>query len=143
MQQGKLAIASKDAEAVARALMRLFRGRRDDFVRAGSGPDDKWRGRAGAPLTDLHVENHVRGKYSVGPYILSPDIMEGRGCRFGCVDVDRDGAPGRAGAELVYEMLRLLDLHPRVELSKSARWHVWVFFDAQVPAASRGVVLPL
>lgn len=136
-------IASGDVKRVVVALRTIFRGRADDFVRTDCRADGTTttRRRVGTPFTEIHVANHVRGGYSVGPYILSPDILDGKGCYFGCIDIDRFDPTAKLGAQDVYWELLDLGFTPFIERSKSWRWHVWVAFEEPVLATDLRKIL--
>jgi len=128
--------STADASAAVHALKALFRGREDDFVRRTTVNGKPRGGRAKRALRDSDYKAHLHGACSIGPYILSPDLDGGLGCRFGCVDIDRSDAAALAGAKSATALLQYLGLAPVPELSKRARWHVWVFFQETVRASA-------
>ena len=83
------------------------------------------------PLTDQAVEDHLRGRQTIGIYPLLPDET----CWFLAVDFDKTTWQQDALAFL--ETCRELDVPAALERSRSGNGgHVWIFFDRAVPATT-------
>jgi len=138
------------------ALFRnLFRGREDVFAIRWEGKGGKsgyspagamdWRAIHAAkpedrksvgrktrilhPLTDDVIENHLRGKQTIGIYPLLPDET----CWFLAVDFDKKSWMADAAAFIATS--RSFEVPAFVERSRSGNGaHVWMFFDRPVSA---------
>ena len=139
------------------ALFRsLFRGRTDVYPkrwenartsRAGYAPvcANEWKPRlCGKPrircgacpnqafvaVTDEAIEDHLRGRATLGVYPLSPDGT----CRFIAADFDKAAWKTDAGAFLA--ACRSKQVPAALERSRSGNGaHVWIFFAEPVPGA--------
>ena len=139
------------------ALFRsLFRGREDVFPRrwenartrkAGYAPacGNEWvpricgkpRVKCGAcphqaflPVTDEAIDEHLRGRHTIGVYPMLPDGA----CRFLAVDFDKQ--TWQRDAEAFLETCRSKRVPAAVERSRSGNGgHVWIFFAEPLPAA--------
>ena len=139
------------------ALFRsLFRGRTDVYPkrwenartsRAGYAPvcANEWKPRlCGKPrircgacpnqafvaVTDEAIEDHLRGRATLGVYPLSPDGT----CRFIAADFDKAAWKTDAGAFLA--ACRSKQVPAALERSRSGNGgHVWIFFSEPVPGA--------
>jgi hypothetical protein len=81
------------------------------------------------PLTDQAVEDHLRGRQTVGIYPLLP----GETCWFLAVDFDKKTWQEDALAFL--GTCQELDVPAALERSRSGNGgHVWIFFDRAIPA---------
>jgi len=121
---------------------RLFRGREDVYATRWEAPDgragyspaarSRWHREQGQylPLTDAVVERHLAGRQTVGAYPLLRDET----CTFVAADFDKGG--WREDADAYLAACRALDVPAALERSRSGDGgHVWVFFEAPVPAA--------
>lgn len=82
------------------------------------------------------AERHLFGDQPIGVYPL----MDSKHTVWACVDIDFDSL------SLAYEVVEWLaehDIYGHVEISRSKGWHVWVFYDAWVPALWQRWVYPL
>lgn len=83
------------------------------------------------PLTDQAVEDHLRGRQTIGIYPLLSDET----CWFLAVDFDKKNWQQDALAFL--DMCRELDVPAALERSRSGNGgHVWIFFDRALPAVT-------
>lgn len=105
-------------------INKIFRGRRDAYGALGGCCKKK-------PLTDTVIRQHLTGKDRCGVYPLSPDIMDGSGVFWGCVDVDTSDLDA---AQQVQGWLKHIGIPAYIERSKSKGFHVWVFFSEPIPA---------
>jgi superfamily II DNA or RNA helicase len=81
------------------------------------------------PLTDQAVEDHLRGRHTIGIYPLLTDET----CWFLAVDFDKKTWQQDALAFL--DTCRELDVPAALERSRSGNGgHVWIFFDRAIPA---------
>ncbi len=81
------------------------------------------------PLTDQAVEDHLRGRHTIGIYPLLADET----CWFLAVDFDKKAWQEDALAFL--DTCRELDVPAALERSRSGNGgHVWIFFDRAIPA---------
>jgi superfamily II DNA or RNA helicase len=82
------------------------------------------------PLTHVEVRRHLEGHHTIGIYPLLADET----CSLVAIDLDGVGWRDDVGALL--EAAAELDIPVSVERSRSGDGaHVWIFFDAPVPAA--------
>lgn len=102
----------------------VFKGRRDGFGE-GAGKCTK------KPFADEIISSHLQGRRRVGVYPLSPDILDGSGTYWACIDVDTDDL--NLAIE-VTNRLHQLGVVSYIERSKSKGYHIWVFFSEPVPA---------
>ncbi|NQU02759.1 MAG: hypothetical protein HQ589_01220 [Syntrophaceae bacterium] len=101
-----------------------FRGRRDAYG-AMAGLCVK------KPLDDTEIRQHLKGIERRGVYPLSPDIMDGSGVFWGCIDVDNGSLDD---ALEVLGNLNHLGISAYIEASKSKGYHIWTFFSEPIPA---------
>jgi superfamily II DNA or RNA helicase len=81
------------------------------------------------PLTDQAIEDHLRGRQTIGIYPLLAD----ESCWFLAVDFDKKTWQDDALAFL--DTCRELDVPAALERSRSGNGgHVWIFFDSAIPA---------
>lgn len=81
------------------------------------------------PLTDQAVEDHLRGRQTIGIYPLLPDET----CWFLAVDFDKK--TWQQDALAFVDTCREVDVPAALERSRSGRGgHVWIFFDRAIPA---------
>ena len=82
------------------------------------------------PVTDVVIRDHLTGARTVGRYALDAASR----CRFVVADFDHAG--WRDDAAALLRTCRRLDVPALSEISRSGDGaHVWLFFDAPVPAA--------
>ncbi|MDO8501470.1 MAG: DEAD/DEAH box helicase family protein [Gemmatimonadaceae bacterium] len=87
------------------------------------------------PVTDRVIEDHLRGRHTIGVYPLLTDDT----CWFLAADFDDDG--WRDDVAAFAETCRTFGLEPSVERSRSGRGaHVWFFFSSPVPARTARTV---
>jgi hypothetical protein len=137
---------SSRAEKVA-LIRSLFRGREDVYAlrwentrtgENGYAPAvaGGWSGARGGPKTYLHltdetIEQHLRGRESLGIYPLLKDDT----CWF--LACDLDGRTWQLDAAAFLEACADTGVPPMLERSRSGDGaHVWIFFAAAVAAAS-------
>jgi len=132
--------SSSDAEKIG-LFRKLFRGREDVYAvrwastasRAGYSPacrsrSDRERG-IFLPLTDQALRSHLNGRQTIGVYPLLGDET----CWFLAADFDKEHWHVDVTAYLA--ACDLLGVPAALERSRSGNGaHVWVFFDAAVPA---------
>ena len=124
--RGRYAGVQVGPDPLIRRFGQLFQGRLDAV-----GGDD---GRAiYRPYTYRAVAAHLSGENAFGVYPSWPDQNGDRWTRWGCCDIDTGDwqeafqlATALAGMGLV----------PHVERSRSKGWHIWVFVERPVPAAT-------
>lgn len=122
------------AELAHRMFHDLFVGRRDDFLRAKKERPQ----RAGRAMTERDIEAHLAGEFRVSPYILSPDLLNGLGCRFGCLEFGvEDPGPAQAG----WKWLADRDLPTLVERTATGRHRLWLLVNEAVPVVDARKVL--
>ena len=138
--------SSSNAEKVA-LVRSLFRGRQDVYAlrweNARSGQNGYvpavvggWNANRGGPKTHLPfsdevVEDHLRGRESLGIYPLLKDDT----CSF--LAVDLDGRTWQLDAAALIDACAERGVPAAVELSRSGEGaHVWIFFAAAVAAGS-------
>ncbi len=142
------AVDSGSAASDKVALVRcLFRGREDVYAtywenarsgKSGYAPAvaGGWGGARDAakrylPVTDEAIEDHLRGRSSIGVYPLLEDDR----CWF--LACDLDGKTWALDALALLERCGEHGVHAAVERSRSGDGaHVWVFFSAPVAAAA-------
>lgn len=81
-------------------------------------------------ITHDTLQKHLSGSFRLGMF---PEV-KGGAC-FGCVDIDCKSSSQVDLKELAYKIsdyLSTIGLYPLVEMSKSKRYHVWVFIDTPV-----------
>ncbi|MFQ6115792.1 MAG: hypothetical protein ACE5NG_17160, partial [bacterium] len=107
-----------------------FKGRNDAYG-AGEGLCVKER------VTDEIIKAHLTGKKRIGQYPLSPDIMDGAGTYWLCLDIDEHDVT------IALEALGAIEglgFSAYLEISKSKGWHIWTFFSERVKASdARGL----
>ncbi len=103
----------------------LFKGR-DDAYGAGDGMCVK------EVVTNEVIKTHLTGKKRIGKYPLSPDIRDGAGTYWLCIDIDEHDT------SIVLEALGAIEglgFTTYLEKSKSKGWHIWIFFSEPVKAS--------
>ena len=127
------------AESVAASLERLFVNRKDDY--ASQQPNGQYI-RVGQQLSLEIIEQHIKGKVTVGPYQLN----EYNCVKYLCFDLDPE--TNKDPLETAKKILAVLleedkEKQPRVWykaiLLEASRYpdnsyHLWIFFDPTVPA---------
>lgn len=109
------------------AFKRLFVSRQDAFPKASQGQG--WR-RINQNLTDLDLEQHFLGVFSLGSYLLDPTNDTARVLVF---DIDRDDKD--LAFKIANYCLEKTGYGPVVEATGGRGWHVWLCFDSWEPAA--------
>jgi len=82
--------------------------------------------------------NHLKGVTRVGMYPLAPEILDGAGVYWACLDIDIDDF------NLALEAVTRLDqlgVKGYIERSKSKGYHIWVFFGDVIHAKKARVLL--
>ena len=103
----------------------IFRGRNDAYGE-GAGLCTK------RPVTNEVIKTHLQGQKRIGRYPLSPEIMDGKGTYWLCIDIDE------LDVSIVFEALNAIEglgFTPYVEKSKSKGWHIWICFSEPVKAS--------
>ncbi len=94
-------------------------------VRCGACPNQAF-----LPVTDATIEDHLRGRVTIGLYPMLPDGT----CRFLAADFDKQTWPRDADAFL--EVCKAREIPAALERSRSGNGaHVWLFFEKPVTAA--------
>ena len=103
----------------------IFSGRQDAY---GSDHGSAiWR----APTHDDYVR-HLEGVDGMGIYPVRPTAL-GPTVRWGCCDIDTGDWQE---AYMLAVALSGMGLKPHIERSRSKGWHIWIFSDDWVPAAT-------
>lgn len=124
--RGRYAGPAVGPDPLIRRFGLLFQGRLDAV-----GGDD---GRAiYTPYTYRAVEAHLTGENPFGVYPSYPDQRGDRWTRWGCCDIDT--GDWQEAFQLA-TALQGMGLVPHVERSRSKGWHIWVFVEQPVPAAT-------
>lgn len=124
--RGRFAGPAGGPDPLIRRFGLLFQGRLDAV-----GGDD---GRAiYQPYTYKAVAAHLSGENPIGVYPSYPDQNGDRWTRWGCCDIDT--GDWQEAFQLA-TALAGLGLVPHVERSRSKGWHIWVFVEQPVPAAT-------
>lgn len=103
----------------------LFTGREDAYGTDAGGAS--WQ-----KVSVRNYERHLTGVEPIGIYPVRPIDGESM-VRWGCCDIDT-GDWGEAF--MLATALKGMGLVPWVERSRSKGWHIWVFVDQWVPAAT-------
>ncbi len=94
-------------------------------IRCGACPN-----RAFVPVTDQAIEDHLRGRHTIGVYPMLPDDT----CRLLAADFDKD--TWRRDAAAYLSACKAKGVPAALERSRSGNGaHVWIFFREPVPAA--------
>ncbi len=94
-------------------------------VRCGACPNQAF-----VPVTDAPVEDHLRGRHTIGVYPMLADDT----CRFLAADFDGEAWRRDAGAYLA--ACRMKEVPAALERSRSGNGaHVWIFFEEPVAAS--------
>ena len=94
-------------------------------VRCGACPNQAF-----VPVTDAPVEDHLRGRHTIGVYPMLADDT----CRF--LAVDFDGETWRRDADAYLAACRMKGVPAALERSRSGNGaHVWLFFEEPVAAS--------
>ena len=94
-------------------------------VKCGACPNQAFR-----EITDEAVDGHLRGRHTLGVYVMLADDS----CRFLAADFDK--ANWRRDASAFLEACRSKGVPAALERSRSGNGaHVWIFFSEPVPAA--------
>lgn len=114
-----------DTQQTLENFKRLFRGRGDVWGHdEGRCVKDK--------LTDEHWLDHLAGREGIGIYPAVPARSEVI-CAWGCTDIDVDDIDQ---AHTLQEALRHAGIVAFIERSRSKGYHVWMFADRPVSAAT-------
>ncbi|GER90508.1 hypothetical protein KDW_46700 [Dictyobacter vulcani] len=112
----------------------VFVGRRDDY--AIQLPNGSYR-RAGRPLTNANLLNHLLGRQTYGTYVMDDDGQ----CRFAVFDADTEDGIDRILS--IHDRLAAQGIVSYVERSRRGG-HLWIFFIRPVPASwVRAWLLPI
>lgn len=128
--------SARVAEKIA-VFRSLFRGREDVFARYWDNPGTGKSGYAPVrlPLDDAVIEDHLRGRHTIGVYPLLHDDS----CWFLAADFDE--AEWMDDVAAFVSTARESGLGPAVERSRSGNGaHVWFFFREPVPAQAARVL---
>ena len=109
----------------ANLVSELIKGRADAYG-AGKGMSIKEN------VTNEVIKGHLTGKKRIGRYPLSPEILDGAGTYWLCLDIDDHDT------SIVLEALGAIEglgFTAYLEKSKSKGWHLWVFFSESVKAS--------
>ncbi len=112
-------------EEKANLVSELIKGRNDAHG-AGEGICIKEK------VTNEVIKGHLTGKKRIGRYPLAPDIMDGTGTYWLCLDIDEPDT------NIVLEALGSIEglgFTAYLEKSKSKGWHIWIFFSEPVKAS--------
>ncbi len=124
--RGRYAGPAVGPDPLIRRFGQLFQGRLDAV-----GGDD---GRAiYQPYSYRAVAAHLSGENPIGVYPSYPDENGDRWTRWGCCDIDT--GDWQEAFQLA-TALHGMGLFPHVERSRSKGWHIWVFVEHPVPAAT-------
>lgn len=82
------------------------------------------------------VARHLHGDEPMGVYPLVPDSEFGWVVRWGCVDFDEGEQASLTHARNLHLVLQQFDIWSAVERSRSKGYHVWVFPNGWVEAAT-------
>ncbi len=112
-----------------KTLLSLFVGR-DDAYGLGSRSPVTVR----EPLTDSLICDHLKGLKRIGAFLIGKDNT----VKTGCIDLDRDN---KNELQKIVAALIENNFFPYLERSKSKGYHVWIFFDEPIKAATVRKVL--
>jgi hypothetical protein len=113
-----------DSQQVER-FATLFTGRADAYGTDTGGA--KW-----ATVTNETYDRHLNGVEPIGIYPVRNINGESMVC-WGCCDIDTGDW---SEAFMLATALQGMGLKPFVERSRSKGWHIWIFVDQWVPAAT-------
>jgi hypothetical protein len=124
----------KDTNKAMQVFGDLFRGRTDVYGSYRCGDQLASGFQVKKQITNREIGHHLLGLVPLGIYPL----LEDNTTRWICVDFDdQDFGPERD----FYDSCKHCDITPAIGVSKSKRYHAWIFFDKPIPAAKARLVI--